>query len=77
MDNGGTAGLNEYEHVKYADVVYEDEGMTTMARSTGKRYASVQPPMLVFKNEKIVLIYSWGYLTLFWVYFITLVKIDG
>lgn len=50
--NGRTDGLKGDEHVKYADVVSQEERMTMMVRGIGGRHASVQPLRLVFKNEE-------------------------
>lgn len=51
MDNGRTVGMRGDEHVKYADVVSGDEGITMMVRVTGGARAAIQTPMLVFKND--------------------------
>ena len=36
---------------KYADVVSGDEGMTILILLTGRRNSSIQPPLMIFKNE--------------------------
>lgn len=51
MDNGQSIAFRGAEEVRYADVVAVDEGMTTMVRITGGRYARIEPPMLVFQNQ--------------------------
>lgn len=50
MDNSRTAGMRGDEHVKYADVFSDDDGIIMMVRLTGVRGARVEAQMLVFQN---------------------------
>lgn len=51
MDNGRTLGLKEEESVKYSDFVSDGDPITMMVRFTGGKNASIQPCMLIFKNQ--------------------------
>ena len=51
MDNGRNIGMRGPEHVKYADVVSGDEGITMMVRISGGN-ARIETPFLVFKNDR-------------------------
>lgn len=51
MDNGKTLAFIGDKEVKYADVVSGGEPITMMVRLTGGKNASIQPPMIVFKNQ--------------------------
>lgn len=51
MDNGRTLGFIGDNDVKYADVVSGGEPITMVVRLTGGVNASIQPTMLIFKNQ--------------------------
>lgn len=51
LDNGRTIGTRGDQHVKYADIVAGDEGITMMVRIRGGRDARIECPMLIFQNQ--------------------------
>jgi hypothetical protein len=50
MENGKTLGLCGDQTVKYADVVFGGEAMTTVVRVTGGVWAKIMAPMIIFTN---------------------------
>ncbi len=52
VDNGRTVGFRGQEEVRYADVVFGNEGITIMVRITGGEDAHIEVSMLVFINDK-------------------------
>lgn len=52
FDNGQTMGFAGDQEVKYADAISGVVGMTMVVRISGGRDARIEPPFMVFKNDR-------------------------
>lgn len=51
MDNGRTLGFKGLEEVKWADVVYDRDGITIVVTLIGGIKSRIEPGFMVFKNK--------------------------
>ena len=50
VDNGKTLGIRGDGNVKYADVASGGVGMNMVVRICGRKFARLEPALMIFKN---------------------------